>query len=88
MGEVINLKVDARGRITIGSLFKGYNISSVKAYFNEDKKTITLEPLVEISLSDAWIFEDKEKLKTINKSLQEAKDGKLEYIEDFTKYIK
>lgn len=88
MGETINLKVDARGRITIGSLFKGYNVSSFKAYFNKDNKTITLEPLVEIPLSDAWVFEDKDKLKTITKSLQEAKDGKLEYIEDFTKYVK
>ena len=49
MSNAINLKVDSRGRITIGSLFKGYNISSVKAYFNNTDKTIILEPFVEVS---------------------------------------
>jgi hypothetical protein len=88
MRNAISLKVDSRGRIAIGSLLKNFNISSVKAFFDEEKQNIILEPYVEVSVRDAWLFNNKEKLKSVLTGLEQAKNGEVEYLGDFSKYAK
>ncbi|MBO4956521.1 MAG: hypothetical protein J6C50_01665 [Rickettsiales bacterium] len=85
MSNAINLKVDSRGRITIGSLFKGYNISSVKAYFNNTDKTIILEPFVEVSLKDCIKEEVKNELLESAKHRKDYK--KFDSADSLTKYL-
>jgi hypothetical protein len=88
MRNAISLRVDSRGRIAIGSLLKSFNISSVKAFFDEDKKNIILEPYVEIPARDSWLFSDKDKLNSVMIGLEQAKNGDTEYLGDFSKYAK
>lgn len=50
--NTVSLKLDSKGRVTIGSFFKGWHVSSVKASFDEKNQKVVLEPQVEISLKE------------------------------------
>lgn len=51
------LRPDSKGKISFGSIPE--NVSGYKMTI-EDNGKIILEPQIEISYADKWIFEDKE----------------------------
>ena len=71
--EVDTRTIDERNRLTIGELMKGYK--RVRIYKNK-RGEVFLQPIVEIPASELWLFQDKEALEGVLKSIKDASEGK------------
>ena len=72
--EITTKTVDDRKRITLGELIK--NSKRVRLYKNK-RGEILLIPVVEIPASEIWLFQNKEALKSVQKGMQEAFQGRI-----------
>lgn len=61
--DVINLTVDAKKRVSLTKLLPPGNIRSVRAY--ADGARIVLEPMMEVPVEEAWLFENRDSLKKV-----------------------
>lgn len=59
----INLTVDAKRRVSLTKLLPPGNIRSVQAYTEGHR--IILEPMLEVPVEEAWLFENKKALKKV-----------------------
>jgi len=78
--------IDSKNRITIGEKIikkiSGQNkVNQFQIFIGQDGD-ILLRPLTAIPSREAWIYEKPELIGQIRKGLQEAKDGKVEKIEN------
>ena len=69
------LPIDTRRRINISKLLPKGNIHAVNAYKEGSK--IILEPMVEIPAYEAWIYDNPKALKSVQRGIKQAKEGKL-----------
>lgn len=69
------LPIDSRRRVNLNKLLPEGNIHAVNAYKEGNK--IILEPMVEIPAYESWLYENPKALKSIQKGIKEAKEGKL-----------
>ena len=67
--ETIKLTVDSRKRVSLTKLLPEGNISSVRAY--KDDQRIILEPMVEIPAREAWLYKNKAALDKVRKGLSQ-----------------
>jgi hypothetical protein len=72
--EITTRTIDDKYRVTLGKLIQGYK--RVKIYKN-NRGEILLQPLLEIPASEAWLFQDKEALKSVKQGLKDAKEGNI-----------
>lgn len=72
--EITTKTVDDRKRITLGELIK--NSKRIRLYKNK-RGEILLIPVVEIPVSEIWLFQNKEALKSVQKGMQEASEGRI-----------
>jgi len=61
--DVISLTVDAKKRISLTKLLPPGNIRSVRAY--TDGLRIVLEPMMEVPIEEAWLFQNRDSLKKV-----------------------
>jgi hypothetical protein len=61
--DVISLTIDSKKRISLNKLLPPGNIRSVRAYTKGHR--IVLEPMMEVPVEEAWLFEDKGALKKV-----------------------
>ena len=61
--DMINLTVDAKKRVSLTKLLPPGNIRSVRAY--TDGIRIVLEPMMEVPVEEAWLFENRDSLKKV-----------------------
>jgi len=61
--NVISLTIDSKKRISLNKLLPPGNIRSVRAYTKAHR--IVLEPMMEVPVEEAWLFENKEALKKV-----------------------
>jgi len=80
-----HVKPDAKGRVMLGNLAEG--ISSFAVSMDTEGRYI-LEPFVEISAKDRWLFNNAEALAQVKKGLKDAAAGKVRDLGSFAKYIK
>ena len=78
--------IDAKNRITIGEKIikriSGQNkVNQFQVFIGQDGDLL-LRPLTAIPSREAWIYEKPELIGQIRNGLQEAKNGKIEKIED------
>jgi hypothetical protein len=59
----ISLTLDSKKRISLTKLLPPGNIRSVQAYTEGHR--IVLEPMMEIPVDEAWLFENREALKKV-----------------------
>jgi len=59
----INLTVDSKKRVSLTKLLPPGNIRSVQAYMEGHR--IVLEPMMEVPVEEAWLFENKDALKKV-----------------------
>ncbi len=78
------LPIDTRRRINISKLLPKGNIHAVNAYKKGNK--IILEPMAEIPADESWIYENPKALKSIQKGIKEAKEGKLKDRPSYAKF--
>ncbi|NTV72608.1 MAG: hypothetical protein HGA66_00165 [Holophaga sp.] len=69
-----SLRPDSKGRITLGSLAAG--ASSFKAY-RDGKGRIILEPQVEVPAAEAWLWNNSEAMKAVQKGLKDSSEGRI-----------
>jgi len=69
------LPIDTRRRVNLSKLLPKGNIHAVTAYKEGNK--IILEPMIEIPAHESWLYENPKALKSIQKGIKEAKEGKL-----------
>jgi len=72
--EIDTRTIDDRNRLTLGGLFTGSK--RVRLYKN-DRGEVLLQPVVEIPASELWLFQNKEALKSVQKGLKDASEGKI-----------
>ena len=70
--EITTRTIDNKYRVTLGKLMEGYK--RVKIYKN-NKGEILLRPLLEIPASEAWLFQDKEALRSVRQGLEDVAEG-------------
>jgi hypothetical protein len=61
--DVISLTIDSKKRISLTKLLPPGNIRSVRAYTKGHR--IVLEPMMEVPVEEAWLFENKDALKKV-----------------------
>ncbi len=61
--DVISLTLDSKKRISLTKLLPPGNIRSVRAY--TDGHRIVLEPMMEVPVEEAWLFENRHSLKKV-----------------------
>ena len=81
--ETIKLAVDSKKRISLTKLLPEGNISSVRAY-KEDERII-LEPMVEIPAREVWLYENKAALEKVKKGLSQKGTVKRGSFEKYSK---
>ncbi len=61
--DVISLTIDSKKRISLTKLLPPGNIRSVRAY--TDGPRIVLEPMMEVPVEEAWLFENRNTFKKV-----------------------
>ena len=61
--HVISLTLDSKNRISLTKLLPPGNIRSVRAY--TDGLRIVLEPMMEVPVEEAWLFQNRDSLKKV-----------------------
>ncbi len=61
--DVISLTIDSKKRISLTKLLPPGNIRSVRAY--RDGHRIVLEPMMEVPVEEAWLFENRDSFKKV-----------------------
>ncbi len=83
--EVIETKVDAKHRVSLGKILGG-EVTSFRVYRNAHGQII-LDPLVSISAHEAWLFKNKRAAGLVQRGLEDARRGHLvKAKEDYAKY--
>ena len=69
------LPIDTRKRICLSKLLPKGNIHAVMAHKKGNK--IILELMTEVPTHESWLYENPKALKSIQKGIKDAKEGKL-----------
>jgi len=83
MDQIIQLRPDAKGRITLGKLAAG--ISSFRAHRTEDGN-IMLEPFTEIPAREKWLFDNEAAVGAVKTGLKNAAAGQTRSLGSFARY--
>lgn len=81
--DIIIVRPDAKGRITLGKLASGISSFEVK----KKGGSIILEPRVEIPAREKWLFENKNAMKQLAKGLSDSLSGRVSKKKGFAKYL-
>ena len=81
--DVISLTLESKKRISLTKLLPPGNIRSVRAY--TDGLRIVIEPMMEVPVEEAWLFENRDSLKKVLIGLSQKGSVKRG---SFTKYAK
>ena len=78
--------LDSKGRITLSHSWIAKPVRSFKIYRNGDGDLL-LRPEVSIPAREAWIFQNPEIHKGLQKAIKEAEAGKGEIVDDLDAYL-
>ncbi|MBS0656512.1 MAG: hypothetical protein JSR46_12105 [Verrucomicrobia bacterium] len=79
----LRLNLDARKRVTLAKLLPNIDVHTVRAYTQGNK--IILEPLAEIPAHELWLHQNPEALASLQRGIQQAKEGKIRSRGSFAK---
>ena len=82
--KVIQVRPDAKGRITLGKLAEG--VSSFRVSEHSDGGLL-LEPMVEIPARESWLFENKPALESVKRGLGQSAKGETKSRGSFAKHV-
>ena len=83
MVKVLTIRPDAKGRISLGQLAKGF--SSFHATQDREGRII-LEPFAEIPAREKWLFENPSALTAVREGLDQSAQGKVRSRGSFAQY--
>ena len=84
--------IDSKNRITLGDKITKLINTQTEAdkfqiFFNEEGD-ILLRPMVSIPVREAWIYQNRQVLKSIRQGLAEAKREETEKVENLEEFLK
>ncbi len=83
--------LDSKHRITLGGRLQRLMMSKMKIdsyqVFVGKSGDILLRPAVSIPSSEAWVYHNPEVIGKIRKGLLEAREGKVEKVDDLEKFL-
>ena len=80
------LRPDSKGRVHLGALTNG--ISGYKLTVDKKTHVITLDPYVEIPLTEKWLFDNPKALESIKRGLQDSTKSNMLCTEERGKILK
>ncbi len=80
---LLQVRPDAKGRITLGKLAEG--VSSFRVS-EQPGGAYLLEPMVEIPAQESWLFQNKKALASVRKGLTQSAKGEVRSRGSFTKF--
>ncbi len=83
--KVKTVRPDSKGRITLGKLTKEFSGYTLK---ESADGTILLEPLIEMPAREAWLFQNKEALGSVERGLKQSSERKTKSLGSFSKHLK
>jgi hypothetical protein len=78
------VRLDSKGRITLGAFAKG--VSSYRIHAERDGR-IVLEPYKEVPAREAWLFKNNKALAMFEKGLKDAREGRISSRGKFSKFL-
>ncbi len=82
----IRLTLDGRNRVNLSKLLPNYEVSSFKAYVEDDK--IILEAMAEMPAHELWLYKNPKHYQAVQQGLDQAEAGKVKKLKrDFQKFI-
>lgn len=72
--EIETRTLDDRQRLCVGDCLEGFKRVRI---FQNGNGELFLRPVVEIPASEAWLFKNKKALKSVQKGLKDASQGKI-----------
>ncbi|MBN2238895.1 MAG: hypothetical protein JW712_03900 [Dehalococcoidales bacterium] len=81
-----SIRPDSRKRIPIGKAIQGREDITYRMYTNKYGQII-LDPQITIPAPEAWVFENKDILASIDRGMAESLDGKTVNRGSFAKYV-
>lgn len=81
--KMMYVRPDSKGRITLGKLTEG--VSRFRVQLDPEGR-IFLEPLVEISAKEKWLFENKKALHRVQKGLEDSAKKRIKSLRSFSKF--
>lgn len=90
MRKQVKINMDNMQRISLTRLLSKEErqlFSSFRAY-KEDDGRIILEPLIEVSAKDHWIYKNPEALSSLMRGIKEAEEGHISQVDiDFSQFL-
>ncbi len=81
----VRLHIDGRSRVCLSAFLpKDIPVSSLRAY--EEDGRIILEPMAEVPARELWLHQNDKALKSLQKGIQDANEGKLCDLGSFAEY--
>lgn len=90
--QIGTTRLDTKNRITLGTLLKKFNmltsvsISDFETFIG-DNGDILLRPRTAIPTRELWVHQNPDILKSIQKGVEDAKDGRVTKIKDIDKFF-
>lgn len=83
--------IDSKNRITLGEkitrlISTQTEMDKFQIFYNEEGD-ILLRPMVSIPIREAWIYQNPKILNSIRQGLAEAKQGKVEKVENLEEFL-
>lgn len=85
--ETKNVKPDyKKGRVVLPKKLVQEGIT-FRVYYNSDGQ-IVLDPQVTIPASEAWVFQNKDFINSLDKSMNQSREGRTKNLGSFAEYAK
>jgi hypothetical protein len=84
------VQLDSKHRVSLGNFLseeERAHLSSFRVYRQDDGK-IVLDPLIEVSARDHWIYKNPKALSSLMEGIEDAKAGRIKDRGSFAKYAK
>lgn len=81
--KVVQVRPDAKGRITLGKLARGVSSFMVS---EQPGGGFLLEPMVEIPARESWLYENKAALESVRRGLAQSAKGETRSRGSFAQY--
>jgi len=78
----VSATIDKRGRLKLGAEAKSKKYRVMKNRFGQ----ILLDPVVNISERELWLWKNPEAIASLDKGIEEASDGELHDLGSFAEY--